>query len=212
MSRFNLKTNYHFIRFLVSGAHPMGGELKETITSISPWLYQGSHNVPEFKTLTCVEHHKVPNEFDPKEEPTCDGFRFVCPQEKGNVTFWNNQYPTASYGQMSDTADRVVTSASYKEDGKTIDDILEFYRLDSTLSSMWKLIAKGENKEEHVKEKIQAIFKEVDVYLEQEDIGIKISKKDLEKCSLISLEICKANDETISASQLLEIPWEDSWF
>lgn len=211
MSRFNLETNYHFIRFLVSGAHPMGGELKETITSITPWLYQGSHNVPEFKTLVCVEQHKVPNEFDPKDKLTCDGFRFVCPQETGKVTFWDNQYPTASYGQVSDTGDRIVTSVVYKEDGETIDDILEFYRLDSALSSMWKFIAKNENTEKHVKEKIQAIFKEVDAYFEHEDIGIKISKKELKKCSLISLEICEANDETISASQLLEIPWEDSW-
>lgn len=212
MSRFNLEKNYHFIRFLVSGKHPMGNDISNPIKSITPWLYKDTHNKPEFKRLLCLEHHKVPEEFDPKQEPKYDGFRFVCPQEIEGVTYWDNQYPTASYGQMSDTADRIVSSVVYKDDNSgQIADIVEFYLLDNALSSMWKLIAKGECKDDFVKEKIQAIFKEVDAYLEHEDVGILISKNVLEKCTLVSLEICEANDQTISASQLLDIQWQKSW-
>lgn len=61
----------------------------------------------EVKMLTCVEHHKVPNEWDESQPPKldCDGFIFL--DEESGIR-WANQYPYASYGQVSDVADRLV--------------------------------------------------------------------------------------------------------
>lgn len=61
----------------------------------------------EVKMLTCVEHHKVPNHWAESEPPKldCDGFIFLD-EENGNR--WANQYPRASYGQVSDAGDRIV--------------------------------------------------------------------------------------------------------
>ncbi|BCG50189.1 hypothetical protein [Ralstonia phage RP13] len=57
--------------------------------------------------LECKEHHKVPNYWDNSTPPKldCDGFIFT--DDEG--TRWLNQYPRASYGQTTDTADRVVS-------------------------------------------------------------------------------------------------------
>lgn len=50
------------------------------------------------------EHHKVPWDQDDSEELKYDGFIF----DDHNGTIWNNQYPRASYGQTTDTADWIV--------------------------------------------------------------------------------------------------------
>ena len=52
--------------------------------------------------LTCIEHHRVPGEWDDKIEH--DGFVFQ--DEQGQR--WANQYPRASYGQLDDSQDRMV--------------------------------------------------------------------------------------------------------
>lgn len=54
--------------------------------------------------LTCKEHHRVPNAWDSQNRLDNDGFIFE--DDAGRV--WYNQYPRASYGQMSDEADRRV--------------------------------------------------------------------------------------------------------
>lgn len=55
------------------------------------------------KMLTVTEHHRVANywETDP-ENKTCDGY--ILTDEQG--VRWLNQYPRASYGQLSDNGDR----------------------------------------------------------------------------------------------------------
>lgn len=56
--------------------------------------------------LTVTEHHKVKNEYSRDEdEATCDGF--ILTDKEGNI--WHNQYPRASYGQVSDEGDRRFT-------------------------------------------------------------------------------------------------------
>lgn len=58
----------------------------------------------------CVEHHQVAWDQDPKGEKKHDGFIFaelpitLDPPSKR----WFNQYPTASYGQLDDTQDRML--------------------------------------------------------------------------------------------------------
>ena len=56
-----------------------------------------------FNKLTVAEHHRVRSEWAAVDsEPTCDGY--LLSAEDGKV--YSNQYPTASYGQTTDTADR----------------------------------------------------------------------------------------------------------
>lgn len=60
--------------------------------------------------LTCIEHHKVPNYWDDSTPPKldCDGFIFKGADGK----VWHNQYPRASYGQLDDRQDQIVSCAS----------------------------------------------------------------------------------------------------
>lgn len=59
----------------------------------------------EIFNLKVTEHHQVAWDQDPNGEKRHDGF--ILTAEDGGV--WYNQYPTASYGQTSDTADRRFT-------------------------------------------------------------------------------------------------------
>lgn len=55
-----------------------------------------------FIKLEVAEHHKVPDCYDEKRELKCDGY--LLKDETGTV--FANQYPTASYGQISDESNR----------------------------------------------------------------------------------------------------------
>jgi hypothetical protein len=87
-----------------------------------PWQNKALPEI-EFLQLTVVAHHKVHNEYDEKDaEPTCDGF--ILKDEQGRI--WHNQYPRASYGQTTDSADglfRMSTEHSRKEFNETLDFI-----------------------------------------------------------------------------------------
>lgn len=74
------------------------GGLRFINPTFVPW--QDKLKNLDLRVLTVTEHHKVPNAHDPKGHATCDGF--LLKDEKGVV--WANQYPVASYGQMSDDA------------------------------------------------------------------------------------------------------------
>ena len=102
--RFELNQKYPFVCVQFSTAHRQC--LDGMASSIfRPW----EHALLgiEVRMLTCVEHHKVPNHWDESNPPKldCDGFIFV--DEETGIR-WANQYPRASYGQVSDTADRLV--------------------------------------------------------------------------------------------------------
>lgn len=62
----------------------------------------------EVKMLTVKEHHKVPSCYDIYGEKKYDGFIFTEQTTDGKEQVWNNQYPTATYGQISDECDRMV--------------------------------------------------------------------------------------------------------
>lgn len=57
--------------------------------------------------LTVSQHHKVPDCYDERKPPelSCDGYHLVGT----NGRTYTNQFPTASYGQLTDTADRIFT-------------------------------------------------------------------------------------------------------
>lgn len=55
--------------------------------------------------LTVSEHHKVPNYWDEKGVLDCDGYILL----DDNGRRFTNQYPRASYGQTTDTGDRLFS-------------------------------------------------------------------------------------------------------
>lgn len=82
-----------------------------------PLLY--SDEMPSkinFTKLMVTEHHKVYDTYDEKREkpPECDGY--ILTDTEGRL--WSNQYPTASYGQMSDEGNRRFHRHSTTKEGE----------------------------------------------------------------------------------------------
>lgn len=79
----------------------------------------------EFLQLTVTEHVRVPGDWS--DETENDGFKLAAPDGKT----WYNQYPRASYGQISDTQDGAFELALdlYKNDEQIVlaylDDVKE---------------------------------------------------------------------------------------
>lgn len=67
-----------------------------------PWC--DTLNSIEMRLLVCVEHHKVPGDWE--DEVKYDGFIFKDMEGKE----WYNQYPRASYGQLDDSQNTTVRS------------------------------------------------------------------------------------------------------
>ncbi len=91
----------------------------DKFTSLFPLLYNDDQPTKIFvEKLTVTEHHKVSWDQDPKDEKKYDGF--VLTREDG--TIWHNQFPYASYGQTSSTADYVFTfNPNFSETGKELE-------------------------------------------------------------------------------------------
>src|SRR5690606_19708176 len=69
-----------------------------------PFMY-GNKEVPSqvnLEMLTVIEHFRTPWDQDPAEELKHDGYLLLDSQSE----IYANQYPRASYGQVTDTADR----------------------------------------------------------------------------------------------------------
>lgn len=60
---------------------------------------------PQFEIiqLTVTEHHKVSSQWDTENNLDYDGFKLV---DSRNLV-WHNQFPKASYGQVTDTQDQI---------------------------------------------------------------------------------------------------------
>lgn len=92
----------------------------ENIMFRLPYLYD-MREVTAINIIPLVvkEHHKVPNEWaDVSAPPDCDGF--VLSDDKELV--WHNQYPKASYGQISDESNRRFSRCL---EGYVIDDLIK---------------------------------------------------------------------------------------
>lgn len=206
--RYNVNQSVRFIRFIVTGTHPMDIELQSPVASISPWLNNGAKNKVEIKTLTCAEHHKVADEFMPDGEKKYDGFIF---KEQGNNLVWHNQFPTASYGQTSDEGNRIVSTAIFSKDGKSIEDILEFYDLASAFESMIKAY-KSKSLNKWAKLQLESIFKQIDDIMSEQGIGFIMDKRDFGKCTMISYDVVHhAQRGKKTAMECLAEKWEDNW-
>lgn len=87
-----------------------------------------------FIELQVTEHHKVPNSWGDINDKDCDGY--LLKDADGNP--FVNQYPTASYGQLSDTGDR-----RFRKHIETIEQLekgspYEYHLLSDVLSDIYK--------------------------------------------------------------------------
>lgn len=88
-----------------------------------------------FNEVTVVEHHKVSGEWS--DEKQYDGFILKDDQDR----VWYNQYPTASYGQVSDDADGLFTSPLIEkmfEDAKSSGNDLDWNQACAKFNEMYK--------------------------------------------------------------------------
>ena len=151
----------------------------------------------EVKMLTCVEHHKVPNHWDESETPelNCDGFIFL---DEENGIRWANQYPRASYGQVSDAADRLVErifpdGTSYKDlpEGMVLQMELATYRIERLENAIYDALA--------IVKKIEA-GTDVDKYLPLDEIQTNSQ-------SLMNFrDVVKAEVEKVAGRELVIKP------
>lgn len=77
---------------------------EDSVSVLQPLLY--NNQMPEsfiFKTLTVTEEHHVPDEYGDPSDLKYIGYRLIDEQQ----SLYNNQYPTASYGQLSDVGNRM---------------------------------------------------------------------------------------------------------
>jgi hypothetical protein len=80
-----------------------------------PHIFNVTENVQfEIVELTVTEHHKVSWEYDTENKLDCDGFKLI---DAKNIV-WHNQFPKASYGQMTDSQDRIFNRRDELEEEK----------------------------------------------------------------------------------------------
>lgn len=125
-TRFVPGMKYIFIAADFTRGKPM------TFTSVyRPWsnVDQGGDVFHGFRivVLECTEHRRVPGDWSDVIEH--DGFIFK--QVGGNIAppegvVWVNQYPRASYGQLSDYGDRMVRIHSNDSSDKSVSAAIDW--------------------------------------------------------------------------------------
>lgn len=108
--------------------------------------------------LEVTEHHKVPVSYYENEGNTADGYVL----KSGDLVF-HNQYPTASYGQLSDAANRVF---SLKFEPGTLKDQVEKHIVlrYTLLSEQYEFLRNDihRDREPAVVEQLARLVKEID--------------------------------------------------
>jgi hypothetical protein len=77
-----------------------------------PW--ENTNLVNEIIVATCISEHTVPINFDKIRT----GIGYIFKDQHGRT--WYNQYPTASYGQLNDTNDRVLFLGGKSEENELV--------------------------------------------------------------------------------------------
>lgn len=108
--RFNVGEKLFFVR-----VDYKPGEASFFNTLYMPWRGDTLNSIKVIQ-LEVIEHHKVPWDQDPKDEPRYDGFVMKEVTKDGHGDIFHNQYPDACYGQLDDTNDRVVFRQPYCEE------------------------------------------------------------------------------------------------
>lgn len=107
--RHNVGDDVYVVSFAVSTTDEVK-RIRDT-TFFLPW--EETLSCTKLQKLTVREHHKVPEHFgesikDSVAKNECDGY--VLGGEDGSC--WYNQFPTASYQQLSDSADYIYRRVS----------------------------------------------------------------------------------------------------
>lgn len=99
----------------IPGRNGNPAAMQTSTSMMSYWQkneYGASHRRFEFLELEVIEHHKVSSEYDEKDLKDCDGY--ILKSADGRI--FHNQYPRASYGQVSDRANYIFTEALPESD------------------------------------------------------------------------------------------------
>lgn len=122
----------------------------------APHMY-GNPESPDgvkFVKLTVTEHHKVRSEYDEENSiPRCDGY-IAHGIVDGVTTSYCNQFPRASYGQVTDTGDRIFKRDCRGLTKAEIEDMIDndvknpytWITLDDHIPQIWKAVH-GEDRE-----------------------------------------------------------------
>jgi hypothetical protein len=122
-----------------------------------PYLYNENKILKTtIVVMECIEHHKVPWEYDTDNECKYDGYIF-----KNNENIWYNQYPKASYGQISSEQDSII-SIHYEDNEKykceNEDELFEMYDLKSFL----QLLLRGISINKQIKKEAQEYIEKLE--------------------------------------------------
>lgn len=121
--RYQLNEQIFVIHFDYQSLRMVANKQFQAADFRMPFMF-GDKEIPNKVNLECLtvaEHHKVAWDQDPDGKKEYDGY--LLTDSEGNLMA--NQYPTASYGQMSDTANRRFTC--HFEEGTDTDVILEVF-------------------------------------------------------------------------------------
>ena len=111
-----------------TGRYSIGEEIyacvfvySDRISTSQPYMMRSIETPTDIKfiKLTVKEHHKVPGDYD--DEVKYDGY--ILAADDG--TIFTNQYPRASYGQLSDRDDRIF-HIDFR--GKTEEDFKKMFK------------------------------------------------------------------------------------
>lgn len=125
--------------------------------------------------LEVKEHHKVPYEFDTDNKLDCDGY--LLQDEKGQL--WSNQYPRASYGQISCIGDYRFSRycPSHDEYTKMADEggLLECHLLTNFVSEVYQFLDKEESKREGPKlyENLTKLISDIEEELKKKNLKLR---------------------------------------
>ena len=131
MARYSVGEELFVIHFTISNSR-----VSELFSAPLRFWNEDVSNIT-IKKLTVTEHHRVLHDYAKEDEaPTCDGF--ILKDEDGAI--WTNQYPRASYGQISDAADRLFWKDGYKFVGsERLNDVIIPADMRLLTDYMWSL-------------------------------------------------------------------------
>lgn len=143
--RFQIGQKIPVISFIVA----MNGRERSAIFFL-PWDERIISS--EIVYLTVTEHHKVGNGYDDAKD--CDGYVL----EAATGEKWFNQYPTASYGQLSTDADYYFRRAVRTEQQPYRNYVSLFTYMEGLLRGVYQFTHDEQLKNESRAQALQTIF------------------------------------------------------
>ncbi|OXX45122.1 hypothetical protein B9J93_11855 [Vibrio sp. V17_P4S1T151] len=164
MSRFQVGQKHPFVRHTV-WLRDLKGNRTRTSHSLTP--HGEDTESTEIVYLTCISEHDVPHEYD--ESQLAKGYIFKkddCEHD------FHNQYPTASYGQVSTFGDWVASAFYETESGY---EEQEYFSVSEALNSIERFGKNGEALPEYLSKIKSIMLKSL------EENGFKLEETDFSK-------------------------------